>query len=44
MDLTVYDKPGTLIEQSSYRVCFDAAGNYTHTEYQYQSVNGACGC
>ncbi|WP_338278651.1 tetratricopeptide repeat protein [Corallococcus caeni] len=39
-----YDKPGTFIEQSSYRVCFDEAGNYTHTEYQYQSVAGACGC
>ncbi|RKH59230.1 hypothetical protein D7W81_27650 [Corallococcus aberystwythensis] len=39
-----YDKNGRFNQQSSYRVCFDAAGNYTHTEYQYQSVFSACGC
>ncbi|GMT95921.1 hypothetical protein KH5H1_00400 [Corallococcus caeni] len=38
-------KPGLSNLQSSYRVCFDAAGNYTHTEYQYQyAFGGTCGC
>jgi hypothetical protein len=31
--------------ESSYRVCFDQYGNYTHTEYQYRSGGFiACGC
>ncbi|WP_375760171.1 hypothetical protein [Corallococcus exercitus] len=38
-----YYNPGKFNQQSSYRVCFDAAGNYTHTEYQYQSVFSVCG-
>nr|WP_240359565.1 hypothetical protein [Pyxidicoccus trucidator] len=36
--------PGTFAQQESYRVCFDAAGNYTHTEYQYQTALSTCGC
>ncbi|WP_375771485.1 hypothetical protein NR798_11450 [Archangium gephyra] len=36
--------PATFSEQSSYRVCFDQYGNYTHTEYQYQYAKSACGC
>ncbi|CAM3190246.1 hypothetical protein G4177_33715 [Corallococcus sp. ZKHCc1 1396] len=31
-------------QQSSYRVCFNDAGTYTHTEYQYQTVFSTCGC
>ncbi|MGE6759600.1 hypothetical protein ACQKGO_16380 [Corallococcus interemptor] len=38
-----YTRPGLYNQQSSYRVCFDAAGNYTHTEYQYQTVFSVCG-
>ncbi|MBN9684325.1 hypothetical protein JYJ93_17935 [Corallococcus sp. NCSPR001] len=38
-------KPGLSNLQSSYRVCFDASGTYTHTEYQYQyAFSGTCGC
>lgn len=36
--------PGTYAETYSYRVCFDEAGNYTHTEYQYSSSLVTCGC
>ncbi|RKG82458.1 hypothetical protein [Corallococcus terminator] len=39
-----YYNLGTSNQQSSYRVCFNAAGTYTHTEYQYQAVFSACGC
>ncbi|RKH37945.1 hypothetical protein D7V93_41575 [Corallococcus llansteffanensis] len=35
---------GKSLQQSSYRVCFNEAGTYTHTEYQYQYVAGTCGC
>ncbi|WP_253908908.1 hypothetical protein [Corallococcus exiguus] len=35
--------PAKYNQQSSYRVCFDAAGNYTRTEYQYQTVFSVCG-
>ncbi|MFP2908332.1 hypothetical protein ACLESD_25425 [Pyxidicoccus sp. 3LFB2] len=41
--MRVYN-PGTFSEQSSYRVCFNEAGTYTHTEYQYRSVLATCGC
>jgi hypothetical protein len=37
--------PAAYRQESSYRVCFDEYGNYTHTEYQYR--RGAflyCGC
>jgi hypothetical protein len=37
--------PATYKQEYSYRVCFDASGGYTHTEYQYR--RGAalyCGC
>ncbi|RUO90486.1 hypothetical protein D7Y11_24930 [Corallococcus sp. AB018] len=38
-------KPGLFNQQYSYRVCFDAGGTYTHTEYQYQyAFSGTCGC
>ncbi|QSQ28575.1 hypothetical protein JY651_47850 [Pyxidicoccus parkwayensis] len=37
-------RPGTFAETSSYRVCFDQYGNYTHTEYQYSSTLVTCGC
>jgi hypothetical protein len=37
-------KDATFAEQYSYRVCFDEAGNYTHTEYQYRGARTACGC
>jgi hypothetical protein len=41
----MYYNLGKYNQQSQYRVCFDAAGNYTHTEYQYQKVSGGCsGC
>jgi hypothetical protein len=36
--------PATFSMQESYRVCFDQYGNYTHTEYQYQSAMSTCGC
>ncbi|CAM3189445.1 hypothetical protein G4177_33665 [Corallococcus sp. ZKHCc1 1396] len=39
-----YNNPGRFNQQSSYRVCFNAAGTYTHTEYQYQSVFNTCSC
>ena len=41
----MYYELGSFNQQSQYRVCFDAAGNYTHTEWQYQTVAGSCtGC
>jgi hypothetical protein len=39
-----HGKDATFSEQYSYRVCFDEAGNYTHTEYQYRYTRTACGC
>lgn len=36
--------PGTFAQQYSYRACFNEAGTYTHTEYQYQSALTSCGC
>jgi hypothetical protein len=37
--------PATFGQESSYRVCFDAAGNYTHTEYQSRRGSALyCGC
>ncbi len=36
--------PANYDQQSSYRVCFDAGGNYTHTEYQYRYAKSTCGC
>jgi hypothetical protein len=30
--------------RQSYRVCFDAYGNYTHTEYMTDTAFGTCGC
>ncbi|MCP3143461.1 hypothetical protein [Pyxidicoccus xibeiensis] len=36
--------PGTFAQQYSYRACFNEAGAYTHTEYQYQNVLSTCGC
>ncbi|WP_147450319.1 hypothetical protein [Corallococcus carmarthensis] len=41
----MYYELGKYNQQSQYRVCFDAAGTYTHTEWQYQTVSGGCsGC
>ncbi|WP_147447244.1 hypothetical protein [Corallococcus sp. CA054B] len=41
----MYYELGKYNQQSQYRVCFDSAGNYTHTEWQYQNVSGGCsGC
>ncbi len=39
-----YGRDATFTQQYSYRVCFDEAGNYTHTEYQYRNARTACGC
>lgn len=36
--------PATFAQQYSYRACFNEAGTYTHTEYQYQTVFATCGC
>ncbi|SEU05708.1 hypothetical protein [Stigmatella erecta] len=36
--------PATFDQQASYRTCFDASGNYTHTEYQYRYAKSTCGC
>lgn len=37
--------PAAFQELSSYRVCFDQYGNYTHTEYQYKQGSFLyCGC
>ncbi|MCP3139449.1 hypothetical protein [Pyxidicoccus xibeiensis] len=38
------NNPGTFAQQYSYRACFNEAGTYTHTEYQYQNVLSTCGC
>ena len=39
-----YYNDGLYNKQSSYRVCFNDAGTYTHTEYQYQNVLNSCSC
>ncbi|MFP2931970.1 hypothetical protein ACLESO_43755 [Pyxidicoccus sp. 3LG] len=36
--------PGRYNQEYSYRACFNEAGTYTHTEYQYRYVAGVCGC
>ncbi|MCY1041286.1 hypothetical protein OV208_08145 [Corallococcus sp. bb12-1] len=39
-----YNYLGRFNQQSSYRVCFNEAGTYTHTEYQYQNIFNTCSC
>ncbi|MCP3144637.1 hypothetical protein [Pyxidicoccus xibeiensis] len=42
--LTRVLNPSRTDEQMSYRVCFNEAGTYTHTERQYRNFTAACGC
>ncbi|MBZ4333653.1 hypothetical protein [Corallococcus sp. AS-1-12] len=37
-----YTNLGMMRYQFQYRACYDDAGNYTHTEYQYRNYASSC--